>query len=325
VNDALRALAAGLRAPVARWRLALALWLTRLVPVVAVLGAPLFHRAVEDVGRHPDAGRLLAPESDGTGFAWGWTRDFFRDVAPDTPDRVFWLVAFAWLAVAFLAGGIVARLVHGRDHPFLADCGLYFGRFLRLAALVVVLAHVVDYGLNGILAESQALRGAAHHTQDFAVQKTLARGLLDLACLWLLGVVAAYAQIRIVAEERRSSFLALLAAARLFLRRVGPVLLVELGLLALVGAGVLVAWLLPRGLAPGADATGLGIGLFLGAAALASYLRSGIEVGTMEARVRLAAADERPETGREEPPEEPDDDGERLAAAGPETGEIKGI
>ncbi len=336
MKDALKdvgvSLAHGLRAPLVRWRLVLVLWLSRLLPIVVVLGLPLYQSIGQSVGRHPDAGHLLEPEADSTGFFFAWTSDFFRDTMPDVPDRLFWLVVVAWFAVVFFAGGIVGRLVrlseaapvsdaeylpeHENDPGFMMDCGRYFGRFLRLAVLLVVLAHVIDYGLNGILAESQAKRAMVHHTQDFVIQKTLARGLLSLVGVWLLGLIAAYTQIHMVISDRASAVLSFLRAVRIVLRRLLSVLLVESGMLALAGLAALAAWLLPRAVRPDAGSTGLGIGLFVVVAAVVSYLRSGVEVGAMEARVRLVGSGERLEMEQlEEQPEElaPPDDPEQLA------------
>jgi hypothetical protein len=66
------------------------------------------------------------------------------------------------------------------------------------------------------------------------------------------------------------------------------------------------AWLFMKGLrAPGVDATWTAIGIYIALAALGSYLRTGIEVGTLEARCRVLAP---PEPSQDETIFAPPDD-----------------
>jgi hypothetical protein len=69
--------------------------------------------------------------------------------------------------------------------------------------------------------------------------------------------------------------------------RLPKLLLVEAAMLVATGAAVLLARLLAGIAAPGADATWLSLGLFLAAMGVGSYLRTAIELGTLEARCRL--------------------------------------
>lgn len=284
----LDAVAAGLRAPWKRLGLVLALWATRLLPVVLAFGLPLYDRARAASAHHPDSGLLLDAPADGTGFAYAWTTDFFRDGFPDAADRVFWLVVFAWLAGTVVAGGIVARLVDGgRKRGLLEDCGRYAGRFLRLGLLVLVAFTLLDIAFNAILLERHEEQALLHHTQDHAIGKAWVRGLPFVAMAWLLGLVHAYARIDAVASNRRSALVSLLRGLGILVARLPWLLLLEGCMLLATGAAILVAAIVPALLPLDASSTWVAIGLFLALAALASLLRTGIEVGAMEARCRL--------------------------------------
>lgn len=286
------AIGEGLRAPIRHVRLVTLLWLARLLPIVLAFGLPAFDRIAARSAHHPDAGLLLDPGADKGRFAWSWTRDLFRTEMSGTADTIFWLVFVAWVLVTFLAGGITARLVHGRGPAglLLAECGRYAGRFLRLALVAAGLFYLVDVGLNSLLSDVHAERAKLHHTQDYFVTKSAQRGLIFLALLHVLGALHTYARIDIVAHERRSVFVALLYAGGTLLARFPKLVLVELAMLGLTGAAALVAWLLLRVVSPVDDTSGwVPIGIFLGLAAVASYLRTGMEVGTLAARCRLLA------------------------------------
>jgi hypothetical protein len=284
------ALVAGLRAPVRRVRLAAALWLFRLVPVLLLLGLPAFEALSARTASHPDAGALLDPAADGDGFAWAFTQDFFRAGMPGVGDRMVLLAVLGWLLVAFLAGGITSRLVHAASPkaPFLEECGRYAGRFLRLALVAAALAYLADVGVNALLKDLHDARARLHATQEYPVTRTAQRGLLFLAILHVVGALHAYARIDVVANERRSALSAFARAFGTLLVRFPSLLLVELGMIAATGAAALVAWVLLKVASPlHGDSGWIPIGLFLGLAAFASYLRSGVEVGVLEARCRM--------------------------------------
>ena len=105
MREALRAVAAGLWAPVRRPKLALALWLARLVPIVLFFSLPLLGAAREEIGKNPQARGLLDAPADASGFAWAFTNDFLA-TRFDAAERVFWLILASWLLVAVLSGGL---------------------------------------------------------------------------------------------------------------------------------------------------------------------------------------------------------------------------
>jgi hypothetical protein len=290
VRVALAALAEGLRAPLSRAGLALPLWLARLLPAVAAVGLPLFDAARERSAHHPDAGLLLDPSRDASGFAYAWLDDFGRAALEGASDTLFWLVVVGWLLVTFLAGGVVARLLaaEGERPPLLPECGRFAGRFFRLALLVLALAYVADVWLNAFLAKAHAREVRAEHLEDLKVQRSLARSTLFVAILYLLGLVHAYARIDLVRRDGRSATAALVRGFGTLFLRLPSLLVVETGMLFASGAAILLAWIVTqKALAPHSGAGFATLGLWLGACALFDYLRTGLEVGAMAARCRL--------------------------------------
>lgn len=281
------ALLGALRAPVRQWRLSVLLWLARLLPIVVVFGLPVFDRIAARTAYHPDAGLLLDSRGDAGGFVFAWTDDFFR-IEKGLSDNLFWLMVFAWLAVSVLAGGIASTLLRGRREGVLSASGRYAGRFLRLALLVAILFYALDVACNTLLARAHERVGRAHHTQDYALGKEWMRGLLFLAVLHLVGLIHAYARLDIVANERRSALLSLLRGLGTLVSRLPRLLILETGILLLAGFGVVLAWVALRGahlLHP--DASWMAVGVFLGLAALTSYLRTGFEIGALGARCQV--------------------------------------
>lgn len=289
MRDVGAALAAGLWAPLRRWRLVLVLWLARLLPILIFFGLPIFAQLDARISHHPDSGRLLDPAADTTGFTFAWLSDTVRDGAAGAPDKVFWLVLVGWLLVTLLAGGITARLIHGRQGGFLETCGRYAGRFVRLAVVAAVGFYALDFVVNALLAEAHAKTKYLYFTQDYARGKTIIRGALFLTLLQVLGAIHSYARIEIVAYDRRSALLSFVRGLATLILRLPKLLVIEVGMLFATGAVVLLAWLLRVANPLTADASWLPVAGVVLFTAVASYLRTGIELGTLEARCRLLA------------------------------------
>jgi hypothetical protein len=286
VTDALKAIASGLWAPVRRPRLVFALWLTRLVPILLFFTLPLCGAAGEELGRNPQARALLDAPADESGFAWAWTNDFLA-ARFDAPDRVFWLCLASWLLVSVLSGGLVSAFVQRPGGPLLAACGRYAGRFVRLAAVAAVLLYLADAAINGVLAAGHADGARAHFTQELGVERAMWRGILFPALAVLIGAVHSYARIDVVANERGSALLSFGRGFGILLTRLPKLLVVEAAMLLAAGVVALVAHLLVPLSRPGAASGWASFGAFLVVASLSSYLRTGIELGTLEARCRL--------------------------------------
>ena len=113
------------------------------------------------------------------------------------------LAAAYLLFWAFLAGGILDRLA--RDRPvgtaqFFASCGVYLLRFIRLGLLVAVAYYVLFRIMRPLI--GQRLELAAF-----------------LAALALVNLVADFAKVRAVVEDRRSVIGAVAAALRFIRHR----------------------------------------------------------------------------------------------------------
>jgi hypothetical protein len=286
VRDVLAAISSGLWAPVRRPKLALALWLGRLVPIVLFFMLPLLDAALGEIGRNPDARAVLDASADTTGFSSSWQGDFLA-TRFDAPERVFWLILLSWLVVAALTGGLISAFVQRPEGPLLAACGRYAGRFVRLAAVAAVLFYLADAAVNGVLAAGHDTASRAQFTQDFADRRALWRGILFPVLAVLIGAVHSYAGIDIVANERSSALLSFCRGFGVLLTRLPKLLVVETAMLLTAGVVVLLAHLLVRVALPGTAAGWLSFGMFAVVALLFSYLRTAIELGTLEARCRL--------------------------------------
>jgi hypothetical protein len=180
--------------------------------------------------------------------------------------------------------------VFGEAGLFLAECGRYAARFLRLLLVAAVCVYVCDLLINAVLAAAQDEQARTQHTQEFAVREEVTRGVLFVALVYLVGLVHSYARIEIVAHERRSAVLAFVRGLGTLVTRLPKLFLLEAAMLLGAGAAALVAFGLVRAAALEADATWAAVAAFLVAALIGSYLRSGIELGALEARCRLLGA-----------------------------------
>lgn len=140
--------------------------------------------------------------------------------------------AMYMLGWMFLAGGILDRYARNtatHAHGFFAACGVFFFRFLRLAAM----AWVVYYALFAWL--HRWLFGSAFPdlTREFTVERNafflwLMFYLVFGVVLVAVNLVFDYAKVRAVVEDRRSMIGALLAGVRFVRRNLGRTALLYL-------------------------------------------------------------------------------------------------
>ena len=146
----------------------------------------------------------------------------FLDNQPLNPTLAIAAVGYVALWI-FLSGGIVDRLARGRPvrtGAFFSACGTYFVRFARLAVIVGAAYWAVFSWLHPLL--FQTLYNG--WTRDMTEERDAIalRGLLYLVFLVAIGsvsLVADYAKVRAVVEDRRSMVSALLASIRFIRRR----------------------------------------------------------------------------------------------------------
>ena len=140
----------------------------------------------------------------------------------DRPPSILWLGAAYLLLWLFLAGGILDRYARNRptrSYEFFSACGVYFGRFLRLAPIIAATYYALFAVVHPILFKQ--IYGSL--TRDVTVERTaffyrLALYLIFGGLLVAANVIFDYAKVRAVVEDRRSMIGALTASAR-FIRR----------------------------------------------------------------------------------------------------------
>ena len=138
------------------------------------------------------------------------------------PGAILWMGAGYLLLWLFLSGGILDRLARNRpirSHGFFAACGVYFGRFLRLAPLIALAYYALFRYVHAWLFDD-LYPGV---TRELSVERTAFLWRLALYAVFGLLLVAVnmlfdYAKVRAVVEDRRSMIGAVAAAAR-FLKR----------------------------------------------------------------------------------------------------------
>lgn len=200
--------------------------------------------AAEFGARAQGVGRTFTYQILGFGGTLATLSDFV-DKVPQNPAVAGAIGAYLLLWI-FLTGGIVDRLA--RDRPtrargFFAACGTYLGRFVRLGLIVGcaywALFHWLHPYLFGEL-YNRWTRNMMVERQAVVVRAGLYAGFL--AALAVVGVIADFAKVRIVVEDRRSILGALASSVRFIRRRPGRV--VGLYLLNVFAFGMILAlWL----------------------------------------------------------------------------------
>lgn len=226
-----------LRAP---W-IIVGLWLMTLLvafPMAMILRGQL--------ARH--LGASLAAETAATGVNFDWWNEFLAQAAGlgqtfvpailgfaavmknlstvadagTLPGVIATVVAVHILVSVFLMGGVLDRLARDRSigsRGFFAASGMFFFRFLRLAAMAAVVYWLLFTRLHPLLFDSIF----SSLTKNLSVERTAFayRAVLYLlfgAVLLTVNVIFDYAKIRMVVEDRRSAIGGLVAGIR-FIRR----------------------------------------------------------------------------------------------------------
>jgi hypothetical protein len=187
---------------------------------------------------HPGWPATLGPEILGTGFAFrnlelllkGWLPlGLFTHVRPEAADPtpsgvdpiLLALGAGYWLLQLLLWGGVLAHLRGGSPEwtfrGLLHGAGFYGGRFFRLAVAALLLDALV-FALNGPFAGWVDSRAQEAVSESTAQAWLFGRHAVLLLALLLVHLVASYARVIIVLEERASALLALLSAVSFCLR-----------------------------------------------------------------------------------------------------------
>lgn len=155
-------------------------------------------------------------------FHLGWALAFGQRTTPAAP-ALGGSALVLWVLWTFLSGGILDRLARARPirtPAFFAACGEYFVRFLRLAVIVGpfywwLFAWLHPYLLSTMM--QRWMEGVTERKDIVAVQVTL--HLLFVAAVAVVNLVADFARVRAVVEDRRSMLGAIAAALRFMRRR----------------------------------------------------------------------------------------------------------
>ncbi len=198
-------------------RLILWLYLVNLA-FAAVLIKPM-RSVVEELSKTDLADDFVS------GFQIDSFAHYWSHYSPALKSLVFSAVGLGGLyliASIFLGGGIVAALAVERRvslRRFFTDAGRYFGRFFRLFVLLIVVFGVLGAGYELLLADTiEDMREAATTGRASFLWKALGVAVVVI-CGSLALMVFDYAKIRLVADRRRSSFVAVAVALAFSVRR----------------------------------------------------------------------------------------------------------
>jgi hypothetical protein len=171
-------------------------------------------------------------------------RVFYRGDSPELDPTIAGLGVLYLLVQAFLAGGILGVLrgpgAHWTVRSLLHGSGFYFGRFVRLA-LVVLFVDLLIFGAYTPLARVVDPRALESPTETAALAWSLGKYLGLALALLFIHMVSCYAKVIIVLEERTSALLAFVSALTFCLARLGRTA-VHYALVLLAGAVVFWAW-----------------------------------------------------------------------------------
>jgi hypothetical protein len=196
--------------------------------------------AVEFSQQTPGLGRTFTHEILGFGGTMAIANAFIENLSLNPAVAA---TAAAYVAVwVFLSGGILDRLARGRPvrtAAFFSACGVYFFRFVRLGLVIGPTYWALFRWLHPYLFHTVYDR----FTRDMTDERSaiaLRSGLyaLFLLALMVVSLVADYAKVRAVVEDRRSMIGALAASLRFIRRRpirtIGLYLLNAIALLLIV-------------------------------------------------------------------------------------------
>lgn len=275
----LRALADGFRAVRRSWGLPVVLLAVNLL-AAALLAAPLAGEMERSLAKSHAAHRMLygfdyawwshwndtrtgyaagfAPDILGYGFAFknvdlllkGYLPlGLFASAAGEDDDAavdplVLGLAACYLVLQVFLAGGVLSVLRGAQGawtaRGLLHGSGFYFGRFLRITTIALLLAALV-FAANAPLTRWTERHAREAVSESTALAWLLGRHALLLAALVFVNLVSGYARVITVLEERTSALLAVFSSFAFCLRHL-PRAAGQYALVALAGALLLALW-----------------------------------------------------------------------------------
>jgi len=159
-------------------------------------------------------------------LGFGGTLAILSDLADHEPinPALAWAAAISIGAWMFLSGGALDRLARGRPvrtSHFFAACGAYFVRFIRLAVIIGAAYWALFRWLHPFLFETVYHRLTRDLTQerDGIIIRTVLY-VAFLVAIAIVNVIADFAKVRTVVEDRRSMLGAIGGSMRFIRRRV---------------------------------------------------------------------------------------------------------
>lgn len=276
--NVLHALGDGFRALARSWGLALALLVVNLL-TAAVLAVPLAGEMERSLG-HSEAARRMrdgfdfawwshwndtrtgyergfGPDILGAGFAYKNVDLLLRGYLPAglfaradaSEDRLvdpvtLGLGALYLVLQVFLAGGVLSALRGAQGtwtaRGLLHASGFYFGRFTRITLLALALLALV-FALNAPFASFVERQAREAVSEAAAMAWLIGRHLLLLLAIVFVHLLASYARVITVLEERTSALLALASSLVFCVRHLFAVT-GQAVLVGLFGLLLLAAW-----------------------------------------------------------------------------------
>lgn len=232
MNTKPRFLFPGLGRALAAQRLLFFLWLANLV-CAAALTYPL-RAAFADA-----AGTSLAGRTLGEGFNFALMSDFIEHRGAAL-DAAFGLLGPALLFFLFLYtffdGGIIAQFNNDQNRPllssFLANCGKYWGRLLRLF-LWFLPAVIVFYIITKIMSKIAGLVSANRGNEHLTIWAYGVAWVLSFGVWCFFSMIFDYAKIGLVVEDSRKTFAALRRSFRFVFRNFGRTVRLYFSLVAI--------------------------------------------------------------------------------------------
>jgi hypothetical protein len=166
-------------------------------------------------------GRTLTHEILGFGATLATLNAILDAEGP--PRSLIWVIGAYALLWLYLSGGILDRLARGRPTgtaAFFAACGVYFFRFVRVALVIVPIHAALFLWVHPLLFETiygWAIRDLTSEGRALVLRVVLY--LVFLAVLLLVSLLADFARVRMVVEDRRSAISSIGAGARFVRRR----------------------------------------------------------------------------------------------------------
>ncbi len=211
----------------------------------------------EFAGQAQGLAGTLDPTMSGPGAVLNSLDDLLRGGLFRAPLAIRGFGAAYLLVWVFLSAGFMTSFQRGSSGDFgdfAAGAGRYLGRFFRLGLIGVVLFYLVYQGvgkLDWLL--SELTRQVVDERIAFVA--ALAKYAIFLVLLFAVRLWMDYTKVVLVAEHRRSSFLAVIRALRFVCCNRGPVILLGGAILSVFSALTLIYAVV----APGANSGGIGM------------------------------------------------------------------